>query len=202
MSSPLNLGTKTGGSVTGTGAIKPPVEPKVVPEYVTSAKLEDLSLFELTDDQILESASLIAKPLSVPEHLNVKPKDPNYIFRWVNRRGQDGSWYERMRAAGFLNATLEDCVGLSSEIMVKDGAIISYDCILMKMNRLVYLSAIKNNQLRAEAMVSRKNILGAALGEGKKAIAEAGIPAQYMAGKVGFFTPSAEQAESLLKSSK
>ena len=99
-----------------------------------------------------------ARPLQLPDFVNIKPKNPAISLRWVNRSvGVQGSTQrlDEMIYAGFVPATAaEVCMPNGAPIMtnlIKDGKIIRGDLILMKIAREAYDGALKYNWSRAVA---------------------------------------------------
>jgi hypothetical protein len=115
--------------------------PSSTPQSVTQSPSQQAQT--LSDDQI------VAKPLVDPDFTNLKPKNPNFVFRWVNRVAGSGARLEKMKASGFRVASYTD---VASEIPIhfkKDGSIIHGDLILMIITRELYVGALKHNQQKA-----------------------------------------------------
>lgn len=106
--------------------------------------------------------SIIARPLMMPEFLDLRPKNPAHTLRGVNLNHDKGSHYFKMKTAGFVDATPEDVLMRDGSPIqgnyVKDNRVIYGDLIVMKIDRLKYLGALKYNALTARQRVSRNAI--------------------------------------------
>jgi hypothetical protein len=100
-----------------------------------------------------------AKPLVMPDFVNVKPKNPAVALRWINFVWQNGLRYQQCRYAGWENAKIEDCQVNSIPLaFLKEGGIRNGDLILMKHQDTLYRGALKYNRERALALVGRQAI--------------------------------------------
>lgn len=135
--------------------------PPTVPSSTTQSPSEQAQT--LSDDQI------VARPLIDPDFTNLKPKNPNYVFRWVNRVAGGGSRFEKMKASGFRVATYSDVSGDVPEHFKKNNSIINGDLILTIISRELYVGALKHNEQKAHKRLHK----GFALQTGKKAMQEA-----------------------------
>lgn len=109
-------------------------------------------------DDIL-SDSIIAKPLALPNFLDVKAKDPKFRLRWVQFKAQGGARYEQLLAAGFRNALPQEIVGLNSTLLVHPDGIKYHDTILMIIEADKLLGQYKWNFMRSLNMTSRSGAL-------------------------------------------
>jgi|SRR5690348_16190529 len=133
---------------------------------VTSPAQPSVPTAVIDDDQI------VAKPLIDPDFTNFKPKNPNLIFRFGNRVAQGGGRYDQLVAMGFVPATYADVDETTRKIpdhMKRDSKIIYGDLILMKMSRVDYIGALKNNERNALARLGK----GDQLAQGKKQMKDA-----------------------------
>lgn len=112
---------------------------------VPSPKVRHLS----PEAALLLDKSIIARPLNVPSVSDIKVKNFEYRYRWVNRDGMGGQIYQQRRAQGFLNASNEDVEVLGGDVQTKDGEIRAGDLILMKIQCDRYDAAIKSNMQQA-----------------------------------------------------
>lgn len=153
-------------------------------EPVASATEVELKLEDLTEADIFND-SIIAKPLGFDRSLDISKDVVNKscYYRWVNRFGGELRRYQECLALGYVNATPKD-VRIKDETMLKDGCIVVGDLILMKMDKLKALGAMKANALRAEAMVKPKSVVNRMQQEVGKAT---NAPADFLAKKVSFF---------------
>ncbi len=101
---------------------------------------------------ILFNKAIVAKPLGIPQVCEVKVKNHEYRYRWVNRDGLGGRKYMERRAQGFVNATPDDVEILSADAAAKDGEIRAGDVILMKIRADLYDAAIKSNMVKANVL--------------------------------------------------
>jgi hypothetical protein len=99
-----------------------------------------------------------ARPLQMPDFVNLRPRNPNVAFRWINRSvGAAGSTQrlDEMIYAGFVPATAVDAVMPDGKPvmpnLIKDGKIIRGDLILCKIDRAQYEGALKYNWERSIA---------------------------------------------------
>ena len=125
--------------------------------------------------------SIVARPLRLPTMLDVRAKDPNYRLRWVFK-GKDGMRYNDMLAAGFVKASTEDVVGLSSEVMIKPEGITYNDVILMKIPTAILFGWYKHNALRSMRTVSNKGAHAVAKQQSDVMIRD-GIRSEYGSGQ-------------------
>jgi hypothetical protein len=156
------------------------------------------------DDSFLGKGIITAKPLSMPEMLAVKPKDPHIMFRWVNYKSEEGSRVTRYQSMGFDIAAKEDIDGpLPMEL--KQGAIgiVCYDVVLMKIDKMRLLGAYEYNLQKSQRMVSRKGshdkALETAVAQLKADMTANNVPAEYLKGRVGYFMPNSEIAEAITR---
>jgi hypothetical protein len=101
-----------------------------------------------------------AKPLSAPAIDQIKSKNPNLSFRWVNRScgtQTPNLRFEQAQAQGFVPATVNDCVPPPGSL--QDGIIRFYDVILMKIDKRKLLGAMKWNNDRVNQAVRRGGVL-------------------------------------------
>jgi hypothetical protein len=119
-----------------------------------SATQADLS--NLTEADILNLDFVDAKSFDIPAMLQVKPKDGNVRFRWVNFKNYEGGNYAMFKAIGFENAKPEDVEGQVSEHLRKeDGTIKWFDVVLMKVPVLHLMGIYKKNIIKALMKVGR-----------------------------------------------
>ena len=127
-----------------------------------------------------------ARPLQLPDFINVVPKNPNIALRWVNRAvGVVGSTQrlDEMVYAGFVPAMPNEVEMLRDgkriavmPNLIRDGKIIKGDLILMKIDRAAYEGALKYNWERAVQRLHPGKQLATGRSELNKAIAERGVP--------------------------
>lgn len=124
-----------------------------------------------------------ARPLQLPDFVNIKSKNPAVSFRWVNRAvGVQGSTQrlDEMVFAGFVPVKPEDaCMPNGQPIMpnlIKDGKIVRGDLILMKIDRKAYEGALKYNWERSIARMHPDRQLNTGKKQLAEAVSKAGVP--------------------------
>lgn len=132
----------------------PPAAAPTKPPTLTSANLPSSTPNSVTTSpsqqhEMLSDDQIVAKPLIDPDFTNLKPKNPNYVFRWVNRVAGSGARFEKMKASGFRVANYNDVAGEIPSHFKKDNAIINGDLILTIIDRKSYVGALKHNQEKA-----------------------------------------------------
>lgn len=145
---------------------------------------------------IIPDSAIEARPLTLPNTLDVKLKNPNLAVKWVNRVAGGGRRIQDHLAMGFVMATPSD-VDLPAS-MLKDGKYVDGDVVLMKIDRIKYVAALKYNELKAVQRVERKDQTQRARNNVREALAEVGAPAE-LAKKVQAFVPSQDETDSLTK---
>lgn len=160
-------------------------------------KLNDaIDWSKIKDDDIFHDA-IVAIDLKLPSYLDVKPKDPSVMFRWVNRKfnGEGGNRYEQMRSMGFRNTEPDDCATKfdPNRINTQDGGILCGDLILMKIPKILLLGMYRANYNKSNKMFNSTNVNNEARNVAKQefrtATSNEGVRGSAYAGKVGFFTP-------------
>jgi len=96
---------------------------------------------------------IVAKPLSSPDFLGIKAKNPAMSVRWVNRLYENGYRVDVHAAQGFEIAKPEDVVTLEGKpvppSLVKNGQLIFGDLICMILPKPDYFGALLNNHNKA-----------------------------------------------------
>ncbi len=97
--------------------------------------------------------SVTARPLQMPDFVDIKPKNPQLALRWCNRVAGEGQRLDQVTYAGFIPVKPEDVTYPNGKplptSMIKNGQIILGDLILMKIDRASYDGALKYNWERA-----------------------------------------------------
>ena len=115
-----------------------------------------VDMSNITESDILNLDFVDAKAFDIPAMLQVKPKDGNVRFRWVNFKNYEGGNYAMFKAIGFQNAKPEDVEGEVSEHLLKeDGTIKWFDVVLMKVPVLHLMGIYKKNIIKALMKVGR-----------------------------------------------
>lgn len=146
------------------------VQPKSMADGISSGTVAVKPVNPSTVDDFM-SESIVARPLRLPNYLDVRCKDPNFIPRWVNFKTQNGARYSMFKSSGFRNAKQEEMVGLSEEITVgSDGMIKDHDVVLMVAPKSIVFGAYKQNALNSMRMISRTGAMGRAKEESDRVI--------------------------------
>lgn len=98
---------------------------------------------------ILFNKSIVAKPLMAPEVSSIHVKNTEYAYRWVNKDGMKGQFYQKRKSQGFMNATTDDVDVLGGDAVANNGEIRAGDLILMKIRQDIYDAALKWNMTKA-----------------------------------------------------
>lgn len=157
-------------------------------------------LAKLDESNIMDIPFIEAKSLDIPAMLQIKPKEANIRFRWVNFKNNEGGNYGMFKAIGFTNATPDDVDGeIGEHLRKEDGTIKWWDVILMKVNVITLMSAYKKNIQRSLHQVGRWD--KGALEEAKKTFANScsadALQALKQAGlNVEFYVPNKAEMES------
>jgi hypothetical protein len=144
-----------------------------------------------------------ARPLQLPDFVNVKPKNPGVSFRWVNRSvgiKESTQRLDEMIFAGFVPARPDECMipdqkGGHVPIppnLIKDGKIIRGDLMLMKIDKKAYEGALKYNWQRSVSRLHPDRQLQTGQKQLATAVSQQGIPAgmaRTLASKLQAFRP-------------
>ena len=137
--------------------------------------------------------SIVARPLMMPEFLDLRPKNPMHTIRGVNLNHDNGNMYFRAKVAGFVDATPEDIVMRDGSPVlgnyVKDNRVIYGDLIVMKIDRAKYLGALKYNAQEAQRRMSKTGIAQKGNKELFEALGSTMAPPEQKA-KIQAFVPS------------
>ena len=97
--------------------------------------------------------TVTARPLQMPDFVDIKPKNPLLALRWCNRVAGEGQRLDQVTYAGFLPAKPEDVMYPNGKpipsSLVKNGQVILGDLVLMKIDKSMYDGALKYNWQRA-----------------------------------------------------
>jgi len=172
-----------------------------VDSFMKTASEDDLNrLRALKESDILTSDMIVALDLQLPNFLDVRPKDPIYVLYWGNRKydGEDGNRLEKLKSIGFVNACTEDIDSpLSDRMNIDNGAIVSGDLILLKINKAILWGIYKANLQKANRIHTKKNVHREALEAGKKELRSqlrsAGVSPSLYEGKLGMYIPDEKE---------
>lgn len=120
--------------------------------------------------------AIIAKPLVTPDFVDIRPKNPNVSFRWVEFKAQDGMRLSQAQAQGWQTATQLDIADGSLSPFRRDNGskFINGDLILMKMDRGRYLGAKKYKHQVAAALADPSVLKTVTAQSTSKTLAQAG----------------------------
>ena len=151
------------------------------PKAITSASLpEGRVAFNDPNDPY---PTVQARPLQMPDFVNIKSKNPVNALRWCNRVAGEGQRLDQVTYAGFRPAKPDECympgrdgsqVAIPAS-MVKDGKILYGDLICMLIERAAYDGALKHNWERAINRMHPKAALGTGKEELNKTLKEVGV---------------------------
>jgi hypothetical protein len=137
-----------------------------------------------------------ARPLQLPDFVNLKPRDPMMSLRWVNRSAGNGQRLDEMTFAGFLPVKPEEVTMPNGTAVlpsfVRNGQVIRGDLICMKIPRRQYEGALKYNWKRAVARLHPGSQLQTGTAQLTKSVKEQGVPpvvARTLASKLQAFRP-------------
>lgn len=164
-----------------------PAQVQASAQNIVAATEAEISIEDLSEDDILRSASIQAKPLSMVTSLDIKVKRKEYYYRWINRFSQGAQRYGQAKAMGYVNATIEDVE--VSETALQDGCIIVGDLILMKMPKAEAYGAMKANMEKAIRATSKAELRKKGESFGNEAMASTKAPADFLRSKVSIYHP-------------
>jgi hypothetical protein len=137
-----------------------------------------------------------ARPLQLPDFVNLKPRNPMMSIRWVNRVAGEGQRLDEMTFAGFVPAKPEDLLMPDNKPIlpsfVKNGQVWRGDLIAMLIPRSQYEGALKYNWKRAVSRLHPASQLKTGQSQLRKAVGEQGVPASVgrtLATKLQAFRP-------------
>lgn len=169
--------------------------PKIPPAPGASAPVVD-KVAVVTDEPIE------ARPLTMPDFINLQPKDQNLRFRWINFKvGKDESTlrYEQALAQGFQNATVDDIKGIVPDAYKREAGkrIVNGDVILMKISRRVYDGALLHKDQQAMKLAAKTDAKARGVDTVSQTVKATGAPAE-IAKLVRPFAPSEAEVSGLV----
>ena len=97
--------------------------------------------------------SVTARPLQMPDFVDIKPVNPMVTLRWCNRVAGEGQRLDQVTFAGFVPVKPEEVKYPNGKplppSMIKNGQVHMGDLILMKIDKASYDGALKYNWQRA-----------------------------------------------------
>lgn len=97
--------------------------------------------------------SVTARPLQMPDFVDIKPVNPQLALRWCNRVAGEGQRLDQVTYAGFVPVKPEEVRYPNGKpipsSLIKNGQVLLGDLILMKIDKSMYEGALKYNWERA-----------------------------------------------------
>lgn len=97
--------------------------------------------------------TVTARPLQMPDFVDIRPNNPMIALRWCNRVAGEGQRLDQVTYAGFVPVKPEEVKYPNGKAipssLVKNGQVILGDLILMKIDKSMYDGALKYNWERA-----------------------------------------------------
>lgn len=97
--------------------------------------------------------SVTARPLQMPDFVDIKPKNPMVSLRWCNRVAGEGQRLDQVTYAGFVPVKPDEVTYPNGKpipsSLIKNGQVLLGDLILMKIDKAMYDGALKYNWERA-----------------------------------------------------
>jgi hypothetical protein len=122
---------------------------------IESVPKDQIEFYQLNEDDILLDASIEAKPLFMNESYKIKVRDPGlYAYYWGEFKAKSGLRFAQLRAMGFTPASPDEIIEHQAEIV--DGKLVLGDVMLLRMPKNKYVSHIKNNLMKSNAMLKRQ----------------------------------------------
>ena len=123
--------------------------------------------------------TVTARPLQMPDFVDIKPVNPQLALRWCNRTAGDGQRLDQVVYSGFLPVKPEEVRYPNGKAipssMVKDGKVILGDLILMKIDKASYDGALKYNWERAVDRMNPRAVQKQGRADLNNSLKEAGI---------------------------
>jgi hypothetical protein len=174
------------------------------PNAITSANVPQAATVIIDKDDPYPGVQ--ARPLQMPDFINIKPKNPLISLRFVNRVAGSGQRLDQMTFAGFILAKPEDCYinrpdGSRQDIpssMIKDGQIQVGDLVCMKIDKKIYEGALKYNHMRAVDRLHPRAALRTGQEQIKQVLRESGAgKVPELKSKIQAYQPSAAETAKL-----
>lgn len=120
---------------------------------IDSVPKDQVEFYQLSEDDILLDASIIAKPLKMNESYKIKVRDPGlYAYYWGEYRAKNGLRFAQLKAMGFVPASPDEIIEHQAEVV--DGKLVLGDVMLMKMPKNRYAAHIKSNLMKSMDMMN------------------------------------------------
>jgi hypothetical protein len=144
--------------------------------------------------EMVSDDAIVAKPLTSPDFIAIKHRNPMMSCRWGNRVAGGGQRIDTLLAQGFQFVKPEDAVMSDGKTpapksLIKENKVIYNDLVLVCLPRVDYVGAIKHNENRARQRADRQHMQKAAIGEVDKTLREVNAPADLRR-KIQPFIPS------------
>jgi hypothetical protein len=141
-----------------------------------------------------------ARPLQLPDFVNLKPRNPLMVIRWVNRVAGEGQRLDEMTFAGFVQAKPEDVTMPDGkpvlQSFIRNGQVIRGDLIAMLLPKVTYNGALKYNWRRAISRLHPASQLKTGQNQLKRAVQQQGVPpsvGRTLASKLQAFRPGTSE---------
>lgn len=135
-----------------------------------------------------------ARPLNLPNFVDLKKKNQGIALRWVNRVAGEGMRLDECVSMGFTFATSQD-VEVPPSLM-RDGKIVKGDLVLMKIDKAAYDGALKHNWMRAVSRLHPSAVVSEGQAQLKNTLNEVEGKAEDK-GKMRVFTPGDKEKSML-----
>lgn len=141
-----------------------PLEEQVQPKQevkIESVPKDQVEFYQLSEDDILLDASIVAKPLMMNESYKIKVRDPGlYAYYWGEFKAKQGLRFSQLKAMGFVPASPDEI--LEHQASVQDGKLVLGDVMLLKMPKQKYMAHLKNNMMKSMDMMNPQKAMNAA----------------------------------------
>lgn len=136
----------------------PPVNPTLTSAKVPQAQPQPQNPAAAAAVAAVPRMQIVAKPLSDPEFLGLRPKNSMHQLYWANRGHQNGIRVNYRHAQGFRMAKKEDLIECPDFMVDVTGQLIYGDLVLMLIGKAEYQGALLHNHNKA---IRRVNKFGA-----------------------------------------
>lgn len=120
-----------------------------------------------------------ARPLQMPDFVDIRPKNPQLALRWCNRVAGEGQRLDQVTYSGFVPVAPTDVTYPGGKpipsSMIKNEQVILGDLILMKIDKASYDGALKYNWERAVSRMHPRAAQKQGRDQINNALKEAGV---------------------------
>jgi hypothetical protein len=144
--------------------------------------------------------SVTARPLQMPDFVDIKPVNPLLTLRWCNRVAGGGQRLDQVTYAGFIPVKPEEVKYPNGKplppSMIKNGQVLMGDLILMKIDKASYDGALKYNWGRAVSRMRPGEAIRTGQAKLQETLKESGISnTNALRDKLKVFQPSDAEIE-------